>query len=158
MSEPWTIEKVISERKRVNNLTSFGRTDGAYLGALDEIERLQSELTKTKTEPMSDLVTWLDEKLEWSYKTFGTAERYIGVLKHIEKEIEETRQNPHDVMEWIDIVLLAFDGACRMGFTPRQVVNALIAKQEINKKRSWGPIPETDEPTFHIHTKESENK
>lgn len=99
---------------------------------------------------MKELVDWLQAKMEWSYKTFGISERHIGVLKHIEKEIEEVRQNPKDVTEWIDIILLAFDGACRMGFTPSQVVNALIAKQEKNVHRSWPPPPLDDEPSFHL--------
>jgi hypothetical protein len=99
---------------------------------------------------MKELVDWLTKKMEWSYKTFGTAERYIGVLKHIEKEIEEVRQNPQDISEWVDIIILAFDGACRMGFTPEQVVNALITKQEQNINRSWPPPPKDDEPSFHL--------
>ena len=99
---------------------------------------------------MKELVNWLTKKMEWSYKTFGTSERHIGVLKHIEKEIEEVRQRPQDVTEWMDIVLLAFDGACRMGFTPDQVVSALIAKQEKNTQRRWPPPVANDEPSFHL--------
>jgi hypothetical protein len=99
---------------------------------------------------MKELIEWLTEKMKWSYQTFGNSERHIGVLKHIEKEIEETRQNPNDVTEWIDIILLAFDGACRMGFTPEQVVTALIAKQEKNTQRRWPPPVPEDEPSFHL--------
>ena len=99
---------------------------------------------------MKELVDWLNKKMEWSYKTFGTSERHIGVLKHIEKEIQEVYENPSDVTEWIDIIILAFDGACRMGFTPQQVVDAMISKQKQNLKRSWPPPPEDDQPSFHL--------
>jgi hypothetical protein len=102
---------------------------------------------------MNELIEWLTKKMEWSYKTFGSAERHLGVLKHIEKEIDEVRQNPQDVSEWIDIILLAFDGACRMGFTPEQVVKALISKQEQNTQRHWPPPGKDDEPSFHLEDK-----
>jgi hypothetical protein len=70
------------------------------------------------------------------------------VLKHIEKEIEEVRENPTDVVEWIDIVLLALDGAFRSGHTPKEICTALIEKQRKNTKRKW-KIPAPNEPSLH---------
>jgi hypothetical protein len=99
---------------------------------------------------LNGLIDWVEKKLEWSYKTFGTAERAEGVCKHIEAELVEIRANPTDVMEWVDVILLAFDGACRNGNTPQEVCEALIKKQQCNTQRHWQPISGNDEPTFHV--------
>jgi hypothetical protein len=92
-----------------------------------------------------DLVAHLDRQHTFSERTFGPGERTEGVLKHICEEILEVASNPHDVTEWIDIVILAFDGALRMGFSPWQIANALAAKQAKNEARKW-PDWRTAEP------------
>jgi hypothetical protein len=86
----------------------------------------------------------------WSQIAFGKGKRTEGVLHHIEKEIEEVRMEPYS-LEWIDIVILALDGAWRAGYTPEEIEKALIAKQEKNAKRKWPyPPPSDDVPSFHI--------
>lgn len=84
-----------------------------------------------------DLVQHLEEQRDFSLETFGPGERLDGVLKHIEKEIIEVREKPKDLSEWIDIILLAFDGALRQGFKPFEIVKALFEKLQKNKKRKW---------------------
>lgn len=84
----------------------------------------------------------------WSRKNIGPGQRVEGILKHIEKEVTEVRANPTDLMEWIDIAMLAFDGAWRQGFSARQIESALAEKLEINKSRKFPMMPE-DEPSFH---------
>lgn len=103
-------------------------------------------------------VKWLARKIEWSLKTFGPDQRSEGVLQHIEKEIKEVRENPNDILEWIDIVLLALDGAMRCGigrtgpngYSAKEISRAMVEKQRINRERKWGPKPAADEPSFHI--------
>lgn len=81
---------------------------------------------------------------------FGRGARTEGILKHIESEIVEVRSKPHDLMEWVDIVILALDGAWRSGYTPGEIVEALEKKQAINIRRDW-PMPTSeDEPAMHI--------
>lgn len=84
-----------------------------------------------------DLIAHLHRQREFSERTFGPGERTAGVTDHIEKEVREVRQKPHDLSEWIDLVLLSLDGAWRHGFTPEQIAAALDAKQTKNEARSW---------------------
>ena len=97
-----------------------------------------------------NLVDYLDIQREWSKIVFGTGPRVEGICKHIEKELKEVRADPTDVIEWVDIALLALDGAWRAGFTPQQVCDAMIAKQAINIKRKWGKQVSGDEPIVHV--------
>jgi Protein of unknown function (DUF550) len=98
------------------------------------------------------LATHLENQRVWSQKTFGPAQRPMGVVDHIEKELNEIRAAPHDLSEWIDVVILAFDGAMRQGHHPADVVRALIAKQAKNETRTW-PDWRTQDPnkaTEHV--------
>ena len=97
---------------------------------------------------MDALVEFLTNKNKWSLETFGEGQRAEGICKHIESELEEIRETPEDLMEWIDVILLAFDGAFRAGYDAQEVVDALVEKQFINTKRKW-KLPEADEPSFH---------
>lgn len=69
--------------------------------------------------------------------TIGPGPRVAGVLDHIRKECNEVAAKPDDLSEWIDIVILALDGAWRSGATPQQIVAALAAKQAKNEARAW---------------------
>lgn len=84
-----------------------------------------------------DLVDHLYRQRDFSQRTFGPGERTAGVLDHIRKELGEIEATPGDLSEWIDVVLLAFDGAWRAGFEPDQIAHALAAKQAKNEKRQW---------------------
>ena len=86
---------------------------------------------------MVELAEWLANKHIWSLNTFGPGERHQGVIDHIKKELVEIEAKPHDLSEWVDVLLLAFDGALRQGYTAEQVVSELLAKQERNEKRKW---------------------
>jgi hypothetical protein len=149
-----------------------------------------------------DLTSHLVHQAAWSELTFGPARGGLGCVNHIAKEVVEVRAKPDDLEEWIDIVILAFDGlwrtddrtpavlaavygdfphlalpldgstpekmlkeieyllnllrgtvhlplawmqiidraidgACLMGFTHQQIVEALVAKQLKNEGRTW---------------------
>lgn len=80
----------------------------------------------------------LARQLDFSIKTFGPGERTEGVVDHICKELDEILDvDGKDLSEWIDVVILAFDGALRAGYTPQQISDALDAKQTINEGRKW---------------------
>jgi len=74
---------------------------------------------------------------EFSAKTFGPGERTAGVIDHIKKELIEIEAHPTNLEEWIDVAILALDGAWRAGHTPDQIVAALVAKQVKNEARKW---------------------
>ena len=84
-----------------------------------------------------NLVEHLQRQRDWSEATFGPGERTAGVLDHIRKELNEVEREPHDLTEWVDVVLLALDGAWRHGYTPEQIAEAIAAKQARNESRQW---------------------
>jgi hypothetical protein len=79
----------------------------------------------------------LDHQREWSRRTFGPGPRTLGVLDHIGKELDEIRADPTDLGEWVDVIILAFDGAWRHGWEPQQIIDAIKAKQAKNEARTW---------------------
>ncbi len=84
-----------------------------------------------------NLIEHLQKQHEFSQKTFGPGYRTDTVIAHIRKELIEVESSPQDIEEWIDIVLLAFDGALRSGNTPEQISQALAAKLKKNMSRTW---------------------
>jgi hypothetical protein len=88
-------------------------------------------------EKVFDLIRHLSEQRDFSEKTFGPGNRTKGVLDHIRKELGEIERSPLDLSEWIDVVILGFDGAWRAGHTPEQIADALAAKQRRNMARQW---------------------
>ena len=83
------------------------------------------------------LLEHLRRQREWSARTFGPDNRWKGVIDHIRKELLEIEAAPNDLEEWIDVVILALDGAWRSGATPEQIIAALDGKQRKNEARQW---------------------
>ena len=81
--------------------------------------------------------THLAHQRAWSERTFGPGARTLGVLDHIGKELDEIRADPTDLGEWVDVIILAFDGAWRHGWEPQQIIDAIKAKQAKNEARTW---------------------
>lgn len=74
---------------------------------------------------------------EWSSRTFGPGGRVGGVIDHLGKELIEAAENPEDISEWADIIILAFDGAWRAGHGAQEIIDAIKAKQATNEARQW---------------------
>ena len=83
-----------------------------------------------------------DEKARWSTKTFGTGKRTRGLLEHLRRELAEIEQSPDDLVEWVDVILLAMDGYQRHG--GRTLLEDLRKKHNINTWRTW-PAPESED-------------
>jgi hypothetical protein len=92
---------------------------------------------KFPEQPTFDLISHLHRQRSFSATTFGPGLRADGVLDHIRKELKEIEADPTDVTEWIDVVILAFDGAWRQGWSPEDIAKALEAKQTKNESRKW---------------------
>jgi hypothetical protein len=93
----------------------------------------------------------------WSSIAFGSGQRTEGILKHIGKEVDEIRENPDDLSEWADVIILALDGMWRRGYTPEEIAEALMDKQQVNFDRRYpAPGPE-DEPIEHIRKEGNDN-
>jgi hypothetical protein len=74
---------------------------------------------------------------KWSEKTFGPSKRTNGIIEHIRKELLEIERTPSDLEEWIDVVILALDGAWRTGASPAEIIGCLKAKTSKNHAREW---------------------
>lgn len=88
-----------------------------------------------------DLVSHLRRQQAFSFRTFGPpgeGQKPEGVIAHIEKEIrDELKRDPTNLREWVDLNILAFDGAMKAGYSPEQIVRTLVAKQSRNERRTW---------------------
>jgi len=103
-----------------------------------------------------NLKNHLELQKKWSLETFGPGPKTLGLIDHIKKELQEIQAEPHDLEEWIDVVILAFDGAIRAGHEPEKIVDALVKKTVTNMLRKW-PDWRTADPDKAIeHIKETE--
>ena len=83
------------------------------------------------------LRTHLLSQREFSLLTFGPFRRVAGVCDHIRKELIEVEESNGDLKEWVDVIILAFDGALRTGTHPSDIIQAIVEKQKINESRKW---------------------
>lgn len=79
----------------------------------------------------------ISRQREWSTRTFGPGSRTRGITNHIREELVEIEADPTDLVEWVDVIILAIDGAWRSGHEPQEILDALKAKQAVNEARDW---------------------
>jgi hypothetical protein len=105
-----------------------------------------------------DLLAHLHRQFTFSARAFGPlgeGATITGVIDHIRMELREIEAEPTKLSEWIDVAILAFDGAWRAGHTPAGIVAALVAKQAKNEARAW-PDWRTADPDKAIeHVREA---
>lgn len=118
----------------------------------------RDDYLEPQQEPAASIdASHLERQREFSLKTFGPGARTNGVLDHIAKELNEIREAPEDISEWVDVIILAFDGAWRAGWEPQQIIDAIVAKQSKNEQREW-PDWRTADPDKAIeHVRASED-
>lgn len=107
------------------------------------------------SDPMDRVKTFTDyveEQKEWALETFGPGDDISGLLEHIKKEVKEIEQAPQDVEEWIDIIILAIEGAWRSGAKPWFIEQTLEHKLEKNRARKWPDLDsiKAGEPIEHL--------
>ena len=108
--------------------------------------------------PTFDFEAHLARQAAFSAHTFGPGARTEGICDHIRKELLEVAAAPGDLKEWIDVAILALDGAWRCGATPGQIIGALVAKQSKNEGRAW-PDWRTADPAKAIeHDRSAESE
>lgn len=105
-----------------------------------------------------DMTDHLRKQAKWSAATFGPGKRLHGVLNHIRKELGEIEKQPEDLYEWIDVVILALDGAWRAGYSPEAILYALIDKMERNYNRKWPDWRLRSEDEAIEHTDKGDDK
>jgi len=99
-----------------------------------------------------NLIQHLKRQHTASITLFGPGARSQGIVKHIKEELDEILAAPSDLEEWVDVMILAFDGALREGHTPEDIAAGIIKKQAKNESRNWPDYRnyEVDEPIPHI--------
>lgn len=103
------------------------------------------------------IIAYLRNQRAWSLRTFGPGNRTATILAHLRKELAEIEAQPDDLSEWIDVIILAFEGAMRRGHDPLSIVGALTLKQSQNFARQWPDwrtIPD-GQPIEHIRDGEA---
>lgn len=98
---------------------------------------MPDDTIRLKSHSSYDLVKHIERQWRFSQKTFGPKQTTEGVIDHIRKELEELDESPRDIEEWVDVIFLALDGACRSGATAGQITAAIEAKLTKNEKREW---------------------
>lgn len=127
----------------------------APAGTVREAQKM-IEAIKDVTGPCFDLVRHLHRQRDFSYRTFGPGPRVKGVIEHIRKELIEIEAAPLELEEWVDVILLALDGAWRAGYTPEAIADGIESKQARNEARAW-PDWRTQSPDRAIeHVREGE--
>lgn len=95
---------------------------------------------------------YIRRHIEFSASTFGPGPRLGGILSHIRKELMEVEQDPTDVEEWIDVMILALDGAWRSGASPEVILQTMHDKLAKNLARLWPDWRDCsqDQPIEHV--------
>ena len=99
-----------------------------------------------------DLISFLNDKKAHSDEVFSN-QTVEGVIDHIKEEIQEVENNTYDPEEWIDLLLLSFDGALKAGFTPMQITDTLDKKFFKNKQRKWDQSSDDGKKIKHLKDK-----
>lgn len=100
-----------------------------------------------------DLIAHLNRQLQFAKKTFGPGPRTEALCDHIAKELEEIKAKPDDVEEWIDVIILACEGAGRIeGVSSGDIVKVLKLKMDKNELRNWPDwrLSDPDKAIEHI--------
>lgn len=159
-SRPCVQDMVITdleERKRVGVkrygtlLQPFNGRD-ALVDAYQEAMDLCVYLRQVIEEKDFNFHDHLQQQREWSERTFGPGTRTHGVVAHIRKELQEIEAAPADIEEWIDVMILAIDGAWRAGASPQEIIDTYVRKMKKNYARSWPDwrAHSEDEPIQHL--------
>jgi hypothetical protein len=141
------LETAIGDVAEARN-SGNGVPDLTVIDSLSEAAILMLRaLHMAKDEPKPAVVdaAHLERQRAFSERTFGPGPRTHGVLDHIRKELAEIEAAPTDLGEWVDVAILALDGAWRAGHQPQAIIDAIVAKQTRNEARTW-PDWRTAEP------------
>jgi hypothetical protein len=111
--------------------------DGSLWAAFEEGWRAALQEIPAAVQGGFDLIAHLHRQRTFSAATFGPGARTAGVLDHIRKELGEIENKPYDLYEWVDVILLALDGAWRAGHEPEAIAAAIGLKLTKNESREW---------------------
>lgn len=136
-------------------MPGWERSKGAHL-ELHVAHRLGMEVIHLPLQ--FDLVAHLRRQMVFSERTFGPGARTAGVCDHIRKELAEVEESGGSLAEWVDVIILALDGAWRSGASPEQIAAAIVAKQAKNEGRRWPDWRTSDTSKAIEHVRNDDEK
>jgi len=125
----------------------------AYQERLDDVVYTKQFLMERDSrDSQFSLKNYLSKQKDWFLRVFGPGPRDAGLTAHIKGELNEIRDNPGDLEEWIDVLILGFEGALRTADNVDDVIAALQAKQDKNLSRAWPDWRDADidKPIEHV--------
>lgn len=146
MSQDTTASQLTGAFDRVSGLVDNYRRDAVFRApetVLEHQARLLNNVWAALIEGRNVFAVdaaHLERQRVFSTDKFGPGAREAGVLDHIRKELVEVENADtaaEKLKEWVDVVILAFDGAWRCGADPQAILDAIQAKQERNEAREW---------------------
>lgn len=156
---PWHPQPVAAEPRPqpvVKHSAFFGLPPSEETQFWIDVAAADREMKKSQppapaAESFSDLEFLIADQSSWSQATFGTDQERgpVGALRHLAREATEAAEQPDDIMEYADCLLLILDASRRSGFGFAKVVKAAIEKMKVNKAREW-PKPTSDQPVEHV--------
>lgn len=141
--------KLLAQQDHLRTINEVNGKLEAVKGALDEIESLASTMPRS-------FVSIADEFRAWSRATFGETFHYERLTNHIRKELCEIEADPQDLEEWIDVIIIAMDGASRSGASSAEIEEALMKKLAKNRARKWPDVSQLElgAPIEHVRTED----
>ena len=147
----------------------IGSCLAALVGFAVGYRSCETDLGTAPLDPLDDqaeylwdtpLHTYILKQRRWSERTFGPpkstdTERLVA---HIKKELVEIQQHPADCEEWADVIILALEGAWRVGHSPMTIASTLQLKQEKNVARKWVIPTDPTLPIEHDRYEERESQ
>ena len=88
---------------------------------------------------------------DFANEKFGDPENPLPPLHHLKGEVDELIENPIDLLEYADCMILLIQSALKVGYNMDVLFYAIQTKHAMNKKRKWG---EPDENGVVQHIKE----
>lgn len=145
------IERLKADNAMLHSALNFA--EGKIKACLEVEKKIKNE---NRNLLKIGFIGYLKKQIAWSRKTFGPGRRTVGICKHIESELKEIQANPGDLFEWLDVVILALDGAWRAGFTSEEIIEGLKKKQTVNFRRKYKQVSQ-NEPSFHCKSHPCKN-
>ena len=88
------------------------------------------------------ICTLIERQKKFSKNAFGPGKCLDRIVDHIKEELSEVETSEGDLVEWVDVILLAIDGAWRAGYNSGEIEEMLFRKLKINEQREW-PDPKS---------------
>ena len=137
-STPSDLGEIVDSVKREPSASAEIQAENERLreALADKEEDLRGQHNGTPWDVFKMLTDWA----AWSDSVWGEGRSPAGAINHLAQEVDELRSSPQNIMEHVDVIMLAMESLRLAGFDVAELVDAAAKKLEINKQREWGPV------------------